>query len=98
LEYRDRTLQCVDCGGSFLWSAPEQFFYAGRNLREPKRCPDCRARHKADRSKQPGPRSEVTCARCGKQASVPFVPREGRPVYCDACFAASRAPGPSGPR
>lgn len=96
MEYRDKTLECSDCGGPFLWSAPEQFFYAGRNLREPKRCPDCRARHKAGRARPE--RTPVTCARCGRGASVPFVPREGRPVYCDDCFAATRSGSPSAPR
>jgi CxxC-x17-CxxC domain-containing protein len=90
----------VECGRSFLWSAPEQFFYAGRKLREPKRCGDCRGRHKAGRARPAPPpaRTPVTCARCGREASVPFVPREGRPVLCDACFAASRAEDASGSR
>jgi CxxC-x17-CxxC domain-containing protein len=31
--------------------------------------------------------TSITCARCGKQADVPFVPEPGRPVYCRECFA-----------
>ena len=27
------------------------------------------------------------CAACGKEATVPFKPREDRPVYCSECFA-----------
>lgn len=38
-------------------------------------------------------RTAVTCTKCGKAASVPFVPTPGRPVFCRDCFA--RAPAPS---
>ena len=92
MEYLDKTLQCAECGASFVWSAPEQFFYAGRGLRhEPKRCAACRARRQA------GPRgsrrrTSVTCAQCGRETTVPFRPREGRPVYCDDCFGALSGP------
>jgi CxxC-x17-CxxC domain-containing protein len=34
---------------------------------------------------------EVRCASCGGVARVPFVPRDGRPVYCSDCFKQSRA-------
>ena len=30
------------------------------------------------------------CANCGKEAKVPFKPREDRPVYCSECFASMR--------
>ncbi len=90
MEYLDKTLQCVECGTGFVWSAPEQFFYAGRGLRhEPKRCAACRARRQGgsrDRLK-----TKVTCAQCGRETTVPFRPREGRPVYCDDCFTLKRA-------
>ncbi len=33
---------------------------------------------------------EAVCAACGRPARVPFKPTLGRPVYCDACFAASK--------
>lgn len=29
----------------------------------------------------------VTCARCGKEAQVPFQPRGDRPVYCQDCYS-----------
>ena len=28
----------------------------------------------------------VTCADCGNQCTVPFVPRSNKPVYCSDCF------------
>ena len=35
---------------------------------------------------------ETVCAQCGRPTTVPFVPRAGRPVYCQACFAQRRGP------
>ena len=33
----------------------------------------------------------VMCAQCHEETTVPFYPSQGRPVYCRACFVASRA-------
>jgi CxxC-x17-CxxC domain-containing protein len=35
-----------------------------------------------------GPRASFTvaCAKCGRDAVVPFKPRGDRPVYCNECF------------
>ncbi len=33
----------------------------------------------------------TTCAECGKECQVPFVPRGSKPVLCDDCFRAQRA-------
>ncbi len=37
-----------------------------------------------------GPRERVsyktTCANCGQETTVPFVPRGTKPVYCSNCF------------
>jgi CxxC-x17-CxxC domain-containing protein len=40
-----------------------------------------------------GPREmfTATCSNCGKEASVPFRPTSGKPVYCSDCFALRRA-------
>ena len=32
----------------------------------------------------------ATCASCGKEAQVPFVPRGDKPVYCSDCFRQQR--------
>ncbi|HET8630884.1 MAG TPA: DEAD/DEAH box helicase [Thermomicrobiales bacterium] len=45
-------------------------------------------------------RHAVTCAACGRETTVPFVPRTGRPLYCSDCFRRERRPGgtaPTGP-
>ena len=95
--YRDRILTCRDCGQDFTFSAGEQEFYASRGLTNaPGRCPTCRAARRSGLSSAPRQRSnvehyETTCATCGRPTSVPFIPREDRPVYCSDCFQAQRA-------
>ncbi len=39
-----------------------------------------------------GPREmhKAVCADCGKECEVPFVPKEGRPVYCRECYPKHR--------
>lgn len=34
--------------------------------------------------------TDIRCVQCGETAQVPFQPRENRPVYCRACYAAVR--------
>jgi CxxC-x17-CxxC domain-containing protein len=97
--YRDRILTCRDCGQDFTFTAGEQEFYASRGLTNaPSRCPSCRAARRSGQSAAPRARStssgehyETICATCGRPTSVPFVPREDRPVYCSDCFQAQRA-------
>jgi hypothetical protein len=40
--FRDKTLNCCDCGQSFVFTAGEQAFFASEGLSEPKRCKPCR--------------------------------------------------------
>jgi len=44
-----------------------------------------------------GPREmhTATCASCGREAQVPFVPRGDKPVYCSDCFQQQRRPSSS---
>ncbi len=39
-----------------------------------------------------GPREmfDATCSSCGKATQVPFRPSQGKPVYCNECFATRR--------
>ena len=34
---------------------------------------------------------ETVCSNCGRQTTVPFVPRGDRPVYCADCFSQQRS-------
>ncbi|PIN79193.1 hypothetical protein COV14_00600 [Candidatus Woesearchaeota archaeon CG10_big_fil_rev_8_21_14_0_10_33_12] len=38
-------------------------------------------------SSSPREMHKATCADCGKGCEVPFIPKEGRPVYCKECYA-----------
>ncbi|TME81857.1 MAG: zinc-binding protein [Chloroflexi bacterium] len=91
--YQDRTLTCRDCHEEFIFSGGEQAFYASKGLvNDPQRCPSCRAAAKRARAAG-GPREFHTavCHMCGGQATVPFAPRNDRPVYCSSCFDKVRA-------
>ena len=93
MSFEDKSLQCSDCGETFIFSAKEQEFFQSKGYtNEPKRCPSCRAARKAERYGNAGydrPRRQMypaVCAECGKDTEVPFEPREGRPVYCSDCY------------
>jgi CxxC-x17-CxxC domain-containing protein len=89
MEYRDRTLVCVECHQQFVWTAGEQLFYADKNFKnEPKRCKECKSRRTSRMGGQPRERVETStrCSQCGKETTVPFKPTQGRPVFCKECF------------
>jgi len=89
------TVTCADCGNQC--TVP----FVPRNDK-PVYCSDCFRQHKPDDSRDDrgsrysrddrGSRdndredTEVTCADCGNQCTVPFVPRNDKPVYCSDCF------------
>ena len=99
--YEDRTLTCQDCGQPFTFSADDQSYHAEKGYtNEPKRCASCRqARHgernggfaQGQREMHP-----AVCAECGKDTTVPFMPRGDRPVYCSDCFSRQRTPARTG--
>ena len=45
-----------------------------------------------------GPREmhKIKCSECGKDAEVPFKPKEGLPVYCRECFFKKKGITPRG--
>jgi CxxC-x17-CxxC domain-containing protein len=90
----DKTLVCRDCGQEFVFGTGEQEFYQSHGLQnEPSRCPECRATKRKERLgdyKQSRQMFTVTCAECGAETTVPFEPREGRPVYCKECYVKQR--------
>lgn len=87
--YEDQTLTCGDCSCEFTFTAGEQEFYASKDLSAPKRCGDCRQKKRDERQTQRQD-TEVTCAGCGTQTTVPFVPSGDKPVYCRDCFDKQR--------
>lgn len=93
MAFVDKTVKCQDCGEDFIFTAGEQEFYAEKGLlNEPRRCPACRSLRRQGRA---GSASRVlhpvVCANCGEETTVPFFPREDRPVYCRSCFEKTRA-------
>lgn len=92
--YQDRILTCRDCGQEFTFTSGEQEFFASKGLTNaPSRCPECRKARRGNSFSSPRPRGEqheAVCASCGKTTTVPFIPREDRPVYCSDCFQEQR--------
>ena len=102
----DQTLYCRDCNQEFTFTIGEQEFYANRGLTNaPSRCPECRAARKQSgrsqgdsfgggsggfRERNTRQMYSATCVSCGKEALVPFQPRDDRPVYCSDCYQAQR--------
>ncbi len=93
MSYEDKTLTCQDCGQEFTFSADDQQYHAEKGYtNEPKRCPSCRASRRTGGGGGGGYGSRremhpATCAQCGKQTEVPFLPTGTRPVYCSDCFS-----------
>lgn len=95
MNYQDKTLTCVDCGQPFTFSADDQAFHVTKGFtNEPKRCTSCREARRSERNGGVGGGQRemhtVVCAECGKDATVPFLPRGDRPVYCSDCFSKQR--------
>ena len=94
--FTDKSIQCVECGNEFTFTAAEQDFFAQKGYtNEPKRCLPCRQARKAEKGGNGGgsrnlQKFPAVCAQCGKDTEVPFEPRQGRPVYCSTCYSAVR--------
>ncbi len=88
----DRTVTCKDCQVDFTFTEGEQQFFQEKGLVNiPVRCPGCRSARKVKQGLPERAQAEVTCAECGTATTVPFIPRNGRPVYCSRCFDGQRA-------
>lgn len=96
MEFVDRILTCVDCGGEFIFTAGEQLFFFDKQFKnDPKRCKPCKSK-RAGMSARTGAgpaaagisRTETRthCSECGVETTVPFKPTQGRPVLCRQCF------------
>lgn len=53
-DFQAQQLQCAECGTIFEFAAEEQEFYATKGFSAPKRCPQCRARRKAQNNNRGG--------------------------------------------
>ena len=92
MSFSDKSIQCSDCGVTFIHSAEDQEFFQSKGYtNEPKRCSSCRQARKAERNGNDNYGSQrqmhpATCADCGKETEVPFLPRGDSPVYCSDCY------------
>jgi CxxC-x17-CxxC domain-containing protein len=97
MSFQDKSIQCSDCRTDFTFSADEQEQFTIRGYtNDPKRCPSCRRVRKSQQNgnnnyecsgyRSPRQMFAAKCAECGKDTTVPFEPRNGRPVYCSDCY------------
>jgi CxxC-x17-CxxC domain-containing protein len=107
MEFVDRLLTCVDCGGEFVFTAGEQLFFQDKQFKnDPKRCKPCKSRRSAQASANGAPaggpaaagisrtETRTDCSECGISTTVPFKPTQGRPVLCRQCFKNKRPAAP----
>jgi CxxC-x17-CxxC domain-containing protein len=105
MEFVDRLLTCVDCGGEFVFTAGEQLFFQDKQFKnDPKRCKPCKSKRSAQAGASATPASgpaaagisrtetRTDCSECGISTTVPFKPTQGRPVLCRQCFKNKRPP------
>jgi CxxC-x17-CxxC domain-containing protein len=98
MEFRDKVLKCIECGGDFLFTSGEQSFFHDKQFTSPpKRCKACKTRRVAALGAAPPSAAHFTraetravCSHCGKETTVPFRPTQGRPVFCRECFLQRR--------
>lgn len=97
MDFVDRILTCTDCGGEFIFTAGEQFFFLDKQFKnDPKRCKPCKSRRGAQTANATtgGPaaagisrtETRTECSECGIETTVPFKPTQGRPVLCRQCY------------
>jgi len=91
MEFQDRVLKCVDCGGDFIFTAGEQLFFHDKQFKNvPKRCKACKLKRAPAQAAGPNrfnkQETVAVCAGCGKETVLPFRPSQGRPVFCRECF------------
>lgn len=92
MDFVDRELTCVDCGAKFVFTAGEQLFFHDKHFENnPKHCKACKAKRSISARKPVRIETRTVCAQCGSETSVPFTPRQGRPVLCRSCFRQSAA-------
>jgi CxxC-x17-CxxC domain-containing protein len=100
--FKDKSLQCYDCGKEFIFTAQEQEQFESMGYtNSPRRCTACRQERKAKQTNRPvssnrnynsydeKPRRQMfpaICSECKKETQVPFKPGQDKPVYCGICY------------
>ncbi len=110
MAYPSRSVSCRNCGAEYSLNGEELEFLAARGLDGSSGlCPGCRAIRRSQFASWNSGRGlsrssrelhTAICADCGAETQIPFLPKEGRPVYCSTCFEkrkAAAAPPPEAP-
>ena len=83
---------CAECGMRFKVEAGQKFYL----------CPDCYRRsfsYKRKGGKEAARvLTHITCATCGAQEYLPFVPEDPAKALCRACYAKERPEPKAAPR
>lgn len=86
---------CADCGMHFKIESGQKFYL----------CPDCYRRSFTYKRKGGTEAARIlthiTCASCGAQEYLPFIPDDPKTALCRACYAKTRPeqkPNPKHPR
>ena len=74
----DRPVYCSDCFRQNKPSPQDDY----RNERQSRN--NRNSRYSQDNNR--GESATVTCADCGTECEIPFIPKHDRPVYCSDCF------------
>lgn len=63
--FKDKEIECLQCGNGFTWTAGEQKFYQEKGLdNQPKTCPTCRDNRKKETA------YEIECQECGTKGHI----------------------------
>ncbi|MHA7733997.1 CxxC-x17-CxxC domain-containing protein [Nitrosopumilus sp. S6] len=79
----DRPVYCSDCFRKNKPDSDDRGSRYSRDDRRESRRDDRGSRYSRDDRRES---TTVTCADCGDECEVPFVPRSNKPVYCNDCF------------
>ena len=94
---QDRTLTCVECNSSFLFSADDQRYHAEKGYTEPKRCPACRVNRRQQRTSGGGDMGGGDMGGGGGgfgggSGSASSGPRQMYPATCGECGQPTEVP------
>lgn len=96
MAFVDKTLTCVQCGSTFVFTAGEQEFYQEKGYtNEPKRCKPCRDEAKRAKSAGSAAATGAAAAGSGLQGNAGAPARSGRQMFdivCDECHQPSQVP------
>ena len=90
VSYQDRTLTCVECNSSFLFSADDQRYHSEKGYTEPKRCPACRVNRRQQRTTGGGDMGGGGFG--GGSSAAASGPRRMYPATCGECGQPTEVP------